>query len=146
MRIFAGFHYNTIAVVRFAAVALLLIAESASQGLPASDVHSPEDWRAIRTAVGRQEKLLHTASDKGTVMYRRISILGFYLDSHRRTITGFDVLERRDPLFDSITTSVICGPRFLLHCEYAIGSDQRRQGRGERCIKPIAILRIALKY
>jgi hypothetical protein len=42
MRIFAGFHYNTIAVVRFAAVAFLLIAESASQGLPASDVHSDD--------------------------------------------------------------------------------------------------------
>jgi len=49
MRIFAGFHYNTIAVVRFAAVAFLLIAESASQGLPASDVHSDDFYYIANT-------------------------------------------------------------------------------------------------
>jgi sugar lactone lactonase YvrE len=115
MRIFAGFHYNTIAVVRFAAVAFLLIAESASQGLPASDVHSREDWRAIRTEVGRQEKLLHTASDKCTVMYaiaRTWGYAGQYPEVMRWLKRAVDPDVGLDPSRDSLFQKLRDVPAF----------------------------------
>jgi sugar lactone lactonase YvrE len=63
-------------------------------------------------------------------------VVRFRLDGSLRAIVSFDVLERRNPLFDGVTTGVISGGEFYYMANI---QDEKRSG-----FEPIRILRLRL--